>query len=73
MKIKFDSWEEFDELYYACREAEIRYKRLRTQVKKKVRIFFGVKKSVMQRSLSTEGFRTKLPTSIQVLQSVKRS
>ena len=34
MKIKFDSWEEFDELYYACREAEIRFKRLRTQVKK---------------------------------------
>ena len=33
MKITFDSWEEFDELYYACREAEIRFKRLRTQVK----------------------------------------
>ena len=32
MKITFDSWEEFDELYYACREAEIRFKRLRTQV-----------------------------------------
>ena len=33
MKITFDSWEEFDELYYACREAEIRFKRLRTEVR----------------------------------------
>jgi len=30
--MKFDSWEEWNDVFYACREAEIRFKRLRTRL-----------------------------------------
>ena len=30
--MKFDNWEEWNDIFYACREAQIRFKRLRTKL-----------------------------------------